>query len=221
MPAASPTTVNTRSEPRATRVVVGALGALAGAAGIEHGIGEILQGSVRPDGVLIMSWPDAAALEVLSGEPAMTVIPDLRVAGVLTVFVSLIVIVWSIWFTDRRHGLGLIGLSVLLLLVGGGIAPPIMGMTLGLVAARIGSTPETSPGSFQQRVAPAWPWFLALALAGYLGLMPGILLADAWGVASETLVIALGVLAFSGFGLALTAARAHDRLHTTTRGVST
>jgi uncharacterized membrane protein YhaH (DUF805 family) len=33
-------------------------------------------------------------------------------------------------------------------------------------------------------------------------------------VASETLVIVLGAVAFTGFGLALTAARAHDRLHT-------
>jgi hypothetical protein len=137
---------------RATRIVVGTLGALVGAAGIEHGIGEFLQGPVRPDGPLIMSWPDAAALEILSGEPAMTVLPDLRVTGVLAVTVALAVMVWSIWFVAHRHGgLVLVGLSILLLLVGGGLAPPLMGIVLGLVAARIGTTPRRAPHASSAR----------------------------------------------------------------------
>jgi hypothetical protein len=35
----------------ATRVVVAVLGALVGLAGIEHGVGEVLQGPVRPAGL--------------------------------------------------------------------------------------------------------------------------------------------------------------------------
>jgi hypothetical protein len=35
-------------EARATRVVIAIFGILAGLAGIEHGIGEISQGSIRP-----------------------------------------------------------------------------------------------------------------------------------------------------------------------------
>lgn len=199
----------------ATRRVVAVLGALVGAAGIEHGIGEMLQGPVRPDGLFIMSWPDAAALEILSGEPAMTVIPNLQVTGVLAIVVGMTMVVWSIGFTGSRHGGGgLIALSVLLLLTGGGLAPPIMGIILGLVATRIGTDPRRRPAPILRAVAPLWPGFLAAALVGYLGLMPGMLLAHEWGIASEALVIALGAVAFSGFGLALTAARAHDRLQT-------
>jgi hypothetical protein len=198
---------------RATRIVVGTLGALVGAAGIEHGVGEFLQGPVPPDGPLIMSWPDAAALEILSGEPAMTVLPDLRVTGVLAVTVALALMVWSIWFVAHRHGgLVLVGLSVLLLLVGGGLAPPLMGVVLGLVAARIGTTPRRSPPRVVRALAGAWPWFLGAALVGYLGLMPGMVIASSLGMASETAVVGLGVLAFSGFGLALATARADDRL---------
>lgn len=201
----------------ATAVVVAVLGALVGLAGVEHGIGEMLQGPVRPDGLFILSWPDAAALEVLSGEPAMTVVPNLSVTGVLAVLVGLAVAVWSIWFAGRRHGgLVLVALSVALLLVGGGLVPPVMGVVLGAVATRIGSASPRSPGRFGSGIAPAWPWFLVAALVGYLGLMPGMVLAGAWGIASEALVIGLAAVAFTGLGLALAAACAHDRLQTAT-----
>lgn len=201
----------------ATAVVVAVLGALVGLAGVEHGIGEMLQGPVRPDGLFILSWPEAAALEVLSGEPAMTVVPNLLATGALAVLVGLTVAVWSIWFAGRRRGgIVLVALSGALLLVGGGLAPPVMGVILGAVAARIGSTSPRPPGRFWSGVAPAWPWFLAGALAGYLGLMPGMVLASVWGIASEALVIGLAAVAFTGLGLALAGARAYDRLRTVT-----
>ena len=198
----------------ATRVTVAVLGTLVGLAGVEHGVGEILQGPVAPDGLFIMSWPDAAAMEILSGEPAMTLIPNLLVTGVLAVAIGLTVIAWSIWFAPRRYGgLVLIGLSVLLLLVGGGIAPPVMGLVVGAVATRIGTTPRGQVGRTGRALAPAWSWFLAGAVLGYLGLVPGVPLASLVGVASEWLVIGLATFAFANLALALAAARAHDRLH--------
>lgn len=198
----------------ATRATVAALGTLVGLAGVEHGIGEILQGRVPPDGLFIMSWPDAPAMEILSGEPAMTVIPNLLVTGVLAIVVGLAVAAWSIWFASRRHGaLVLIGLSVLLLLVAGGLAPPVMGIVVGAVATRIGTAPHGAVGRAGRAMAALWPWFLAGAVVGYLSLVPGVPLADGLGVASEALVIGLAVFAFANLGLSLWAARAQDRLH--------
>lgn len=218
--AAAPATSRGRLAPvsgrPATQVAVAWFGALAGLAGIEHGLGEILQGNHRPDGLLIASWPDAAALQVLSGEPALTVVPDIRMSGILTIVVGLALAVWAVGFAARRHGgWVLVALSVLLLLVGGGLAPPLMGVALGAVATRIGVPSRTRPGAVARALAPAWPWLLATTLFGYLALMPGMLLATAWGVASEGLVLALATVAFAGFGLTLTAARAQDRLRTT------
>jgi hypothetical protein len=66
-------------------------------------------------------------------------------------------------------------------------------------------------------IGPAWAWFLVGAVLGYVGLMPGMVLASVWGVASEALVIGLAAFAFTNFGLVLAAARAHDRLAATTR----
>jgi hypothetical protein len=196
-----------------TSVVVAVLGPVVGLAGIEHGVGEILQGPVRPDALLIASWPDAAALEILSGEPALTLVPNLLVTGVLAVLVGTAVAAWSIWFAGRRGGgTGLIGLSVLLLLVGGGLVPPVMGIVLGMVATGMRATRSRVPTSLVRTIAPAWPWFLAAALAGYLGLMPGMVVASTWGWASAAMVTGLVVLAFTGFALALVAARAYDRL---------
>src|SRR5512133_1654959 len=60
----------------------GRLGVLVGFAGVEHGIGGLLQGPGKPGSVVIQSWPDTRAFAPLSGEPAMTMVPDLVVAGV-------------------------------------------------------------------------------------------------------------------------------------------
>ena len=40
----------------ATRTTVSAFGVLAGLAGVEHGVGGVLQGSVDPDGIVFETW---------------------------------------------------------------------------------------------------------------------------------------------------------------------
>jgi hypothetical protein len=198
----------------ATRVVVSTFGAVVAFAGLEHGIGEILQGPVAPRGPAIESWPDVKGFEVLAGEPAMTVIPNLLVTGVLAVLVALAVGVWSVGFVERRHGgLVLIGLSVLLLLVGGGIAPPLIGIILGVAATRIGAVSRRAPGRVARALAPLWPWVLGAGVLGYLGLVPGVpLVGWLFGVSDSNLVLGLTVVAFGALLLAPVAARVHDRL---------
>ena len=110
---------------------------------------------------------------------------------------------------------GVVVLIGLLLLVGGGLAPPLMGFIVGAVATRMTTVTHRWPGRLGRVIAPAWRWFLVGAVLGYLGLMPGMVLAGFWGVASEALVIGLAAFAFANFALALAAARAHDRLEAT------
>ena len=198
----------------ATRVVVSVFGAVVAFAGLEHGIGEILQGPVAPGGLAIESWPNAKAFEILAGEPAMTVIPNLLVTGVLAVVVALAVGAWSVAFVERRHGgLVLIGLSVLLLLVGGGFAPPLIGIILGVAATRIGDVSRRAPGRVARALAPLWPWILGAGVLGYLGLVPGVpVLGWLFGVSDSNLVLGLTLVAFASLLVAPVAARAHDRL---------
>ena len=72
----------------ATRTVVATFGLVLSMAGLEHGIGEILEGPVAPPDLVFRSWPDTPAFEILGGEPALTIVPNLLVTGVLTVVVS-------------------------------------------------------------------------------------------------------------------------------------
>lgn len=191
----------------ATRVTVSTFGALAGLAGIEHGIGETLQGNVAPGGLVIVSWPDSSLFRILGGEPAMTIVPNLLVTGVLAILVSLIFLVWATMFVQRKHGgLVLMLLSIVMLLVGGGFGPPLLGLIVGVAATRI-----TAPLAWWQahlsrrarRVLSAvWPWLFAAGLFAWLLLMPGTMLLDYFiGVSNPELVIP--VLAFSAFGLLL------------------
>jgi hypothetical protein len=196
----------------ATRIVVSTFGALVAFAGIEHGVGEILQGPVAPDGLAIESWPDAKAFEILAGEPAMTVIPNLLVTGVLAVIVALTFGIWSVMFVERRYGaLVLIALSVLLLLVGGGFAPPLMGIILGIAATRIGAVSRRQPGGVARAMGRFWPWALGVGVFGYLGLVPGlVVLSWLFGVSDPNLVLVLAAVSYAALLLAPIAARAHD-----------
>jgi hypothetical protein len=200
----------------ATRIVISKFGALVAFAGIEHGIGEILQGPVAPGGLAIESWPDVKAFDILAGEPAMTVIPNLLVTGVLAVLVALAVGIWSVRFVEHRYGGPvLLGLSVLLLLVGGGVAPALMGVVLGVVAMRLGTVSRRSPGGVARALGRVWPWALRVGVLGYLGLFPGLVVASwLFGVSDPNLVLALSAVAFAALLVAPVAARAHDRTPT-------
>jgi len=161
----------------AIRIVVSAFGVLAALAGIEHGVGAFLQGGVAPLSLVIESWPDTAGFELVSGEPAMTLIPNLAVSGVVAILVALAVGIWAVWYIDRpRGGLVLIGLSVLLFLAGGGFGPPLIGVIAGVTATRIGRSGREQPGPVRAALARLWPWLLGAALVGYLSLVPGMVL---------------------------------------------
>lgn len=202
----------------ATRITVSTIGVLAALAGIEHGVGEIRQGAVAPAGVVIQSWPDSALFRDLNGEPAMTLIPNLRSTGVLAVLFSLIFLVWVVFFVYRRKGgLVLIALSLIMLLVGAGFGPPLLGFILGAAATRI-HAPLTgwrrllSPGA-QTFLAKLWPWSLAVCVAVWLLLFPGSLLIALAGVNGAAWVGTLTLLAFGLLFLTLVAGFARDLHH--------
>lgn len=206
--------VQKKPKDRATRIAVATFAGLAALAGVEHGIGEILQGSVAPPAVVFESWPEASAFEVLSGEPAMSLIPNLALTGVLTIVVAIALAILGVRFLFRPGGGGvLIGVSVLLLLVGGGLAPPLIGLLVGFTALRLPSTHLGPPRRIAGWLAPAWLWLLVVTVAGYLSLVPGVVVANALtGFENEWVVAGLGLGSFAALILSLIAARAHDRI---------
>ncbi len=197
----------------ATKATVSAMGAIVALAGIEHGIGEILQGSVRPNGIVIMSWQDPA-FSVLAGEPAMTIVPNLLASGILTILFSLVFLAWASMFVQSKQGgLVLILLSIILLLVGGGFAPPVLGIILGAAGTKVNSRwtwwSVRRPGRSRRFLGRAWGWFLAASIVAFLTVFPGLILIDHFvGLSNPELIatllplFALGSLLlaiFSGF----------------------
>ena len=129
---------NVLTDVSAARIVASLFGVLAGLGGMTHGPGEILQGNTAPDGIVINSWTQGPIATNMGGDPGMTIIPNFLVTGILTMIVSLAVIVWSAAFVQRKNGGWiLVFLSIVMLLVGGGFAPPIIGVLAGVVGTGI------------------------------------------------------------------------------------
>ncbi len=161
---------------KATRISATVLGLTAGGAGIEHGIFEILQGNTRPEGLMISSIgpPCVPELSWNQCEPAMTIIPNFLITGILAVILGFVVLAWSAFFVHRRHGgLALILLCIPLLLFGGGIFPPLIGVVAGALGTRIHKPlrPEKSRLSdgLRRALAALWPWTLILYVVWILG----------------------------------------------------
>lgn len=192
---------------------VATLGVLSALAAVEHGVGEIGQGPVPPGGPVFRSWEGVAAFSPLDGEPAMSLVPHLLLSGIMTILVALCLALGSVLFAaGRAHARNLIAWSILLLLVGGGFGPPLLGLLAGALAVRAEHAPPARPGPVIQVVAPWWPWFVAAAALFFLGLVPGtaVLYLTA-GVDDAGLVTALTTGAFLSTAGALLTARAWDR----------
>jgi len=197
----------------ATRVFASTFGAIFALAGIEHGIGEVFQGNVAPSGIMILSWPESAFFRSLGGEPAMTIIPNLLVTGILAIFISMILLVWATLFVQRKNG-GLIMmlLSIAMLVVGGGIFPPFLGIIIGVVGTKI-NAPLTwwrahLPMSFRRFAGKLWGWSYIACIIAWLTMFPGLaFIGYFFRVNDPTLILvilffALGTLPltiFSGF----------------------
>jgi len=200
----------------ATRIFTSTFGAIMALAGIEHGIGEVLQGNVAPSGIMILSWPESEFFHSLGGEPAMTIVPNLLVTGILAIFISLILLVWATLFVHRKNGgLIMILLSIAMLLVGGGIFPPILGIIIGAIGTKI-NAPLTwwrthLSVSFRNFLKKLWSWSYTACIIAWLStiLGPG-LLGYFFGVNNPVLIVAILFFAFGTLLLTMFAGFAYD-----------
>jgi hypothetical protein len=198
---------------RATRIVASSLGVFAGIGGPEHGIFEIMRGNVRPESVMIASMRPPCNPEQVwhACEPAMTVIPNFLVTGILATIVGVITMVWAAFFTRRRRGgLVLILLSVALLLVGGGLMPPAIGIIGGVVGTRVNAPVKREATQVSRFLAKLWPWALVAFFTWMLAQFAVGHFFNAFlmrtGYAIPLLIVGLMVLS-------IVSAFAHDREH--------
>ncbi|MFH1185932.1 MAG: hypothetical protein V1755_12975 [Chloroflexota bacterium] len=187
-----------RQDGMALRLTVSTFGALMGIVGIEHGVGEMLQGAIAPPGLVFPSWPDAAFFRIMAGEPALSILPNMLVTGSLAIVFSMFYLIWAVFRVQKAHaGRILMGWAVLMLLFGGGIFPPVLGAVIGAVATRINApAPRWASGSARQTLRGIWRWSFGLCILAWLALMPGLnLLATCLGVEDPTLTAILALVA--------------------------
>ncbi|MCS4538750.1 MAG: hypothetical protein HYY67_07840 [Thaumarchaeota archaeon] len=114
------------------------LGIIASVLGAYHGYGEILQERDTPKGIVINAFSriDCPPAGNANCFPAMTILPTtFMVFGTITVIVAVFVLVCTILIiAGKNAGLLLLVASVVLLLVGEGFLPPVLGTAAGLVA---------------------------------------------------------------------------------------
>ena len=91
-----------------THIVATTFGVLVGLAGINHGLFEILQGNVKPEGFFISAIGPSQRFWEYGYETALTIVPNIIVTGILAVAFGILVTIWSILYIDRRFGPGIL-----------------------------------------------------------------------------------------------------------------
>jgi hypothetical protein len=162
----------------AARAIASIVGALAGLGGLTHGIGEVLQGNIAPSGFAINSWTTGPIATSMGGDPGMTIVPNLLLTGILCIIVSLIAIVWALVLVNRKNGgIILVSLSIAMLLVGGGFAPPILCVLAGIagmgINARHNLWEKYVPGNVRRALAGSWPLVFGICVANGVFLVIG------------------------------------------------
>jgi len=157
---------------KATRIIAASFGIFAGFGGLEHGYFEILQGNVRPESIMIASMGAPCVPEEIWHvcEPAMTIIPNFLVTGILAMVLGLVTMVWATAFVQRQQGGALLALlSFGLLLFGGGIFPPVIGIIGGVVGTRINTPLKRQPAPVWRMLAKMWPWTIVVFFVWLFG----------------------------------------------------
>jgi hypothetical protein len=157
----------------AINAVASIFGVLVGLAGIEHGVFEMLQGNIKPDGLLIDAIGPAQRFWEYSSETALTIVPNMLITGILAIIVGSAVTIWATYYVNKKYGARvLMLLSILLWLVGGGFAPILMAIFAFIAASRIDKPLNWwrahLPEFLRDLLARFWPWSILLYVVTFV-----------------------------------------------------
>ncbi len=148
---------------KSTRIFVVIMGILTGFGGLGHGIAEIIQGN-KP------------TVDIGTRIGAFSIVPNYLLTGILAFFFSILIVICTIGFIHKKYGSSIyLLLSIVLFLVGGGIA-----QTLGIIITWLVSTRINKPLTFWSSIIKANSrnmlarlWLPAM-ITGYTLLLIGI-----------------------------------------------
>ncbi len=158
---------------RATRIYASTLGILVGLAGVEHGILKILQGNVKPNGIMVDAIGPEQKLWELATETVLTIIPNMLISGILSIILGGLVTIWAYAYVDRKYGaVVLLFLSIALFLVGGGFTPIFITILAFIAATRINRPLKfwrsRVPATLRNLIAMLWPWTLIVSVVSFV-----------------------------------------------------
>ncbi|MBN1122668.1 MAG: hypothetical protein JXJ17_16440 [Anaerolineae bacterium] len=154
---------------RAIRTVSTVLGLYAGLLGMAHGVFEVRQGSLPTGSILIAAIGAPCQMESAwhACFPAMTLVPNFLLAGILTLIIGVAILVWVAAFLQHERGwLVLILLSIGFMLIGAGFTPPTLGVLAGAVGSQINRPLAERKGLLSDKfglfLSELWPWPLVV-----------------------------------------------------------
>jgi MFS superfamily sulfate permease-like transporter len=202
-----------------TTIVTSVMGTIAGIAGFEHGVGEIMQGNVVPPGIFFESWPDSKLFANMAGEPAMSLIPNMIMSGIIGIIIAGYLIYWAITKSDSKYyGFVFLCLSFLLLMVGGGFGPPLLGIILGSATLLSRNTRKKKTtiiqNSFRWNMGDGWKGIFFITLALWLFLFPIFpLLSYTLNIENGDIIAIVTPSAFLFLALSYVSANIRDQIH--------
>ena len=120
------------------RLAVAAFSILCGLTGVLAGSFEISQGNIETGGIVISTIDSENSLSGTLTYMAFTIVPNMLVTGITAIIVSVVTMVWAVWFVQRENGpLILLGLFVAQTLLGGGWILDLALITV-ILATRVG-----------------------------------------------------------------------------------
>ena len=175
---------------------------------MDHGLLEVLQGNQPTGGLIVHAIGEQNRMRAYGTEDAFTLIPNFLITGVAAIVVSVMILVWSVGFVHKKNGsLVFLLLSILLFLVGGGVAQIVFFILAWAVSTRI-NKPVTwlrvvFPEGVRGVLANLWLWLLIvftslalialeIAIVGYVPRVsdPKLTLHTCWSI----LAVSLGIL---------------------------
>ncbi len=200
----------------AARAIASTFGFLSGIGCMLHGIGEVLQGNVKPESIFIESWKIGPIAEHMGGDPGFTLIPNMLITGIVCIVISIVLIFWSLKLIGKKKG-GLIQLllAMALLLIGGGVGPPTLGILAGFAGLGINAKykfwSKIFKGKIKQFFSGLWPWIFSItALNGIFLVIGHIILVFVFGYANADIFLNSFFFAFFSILLSIFFGIAYD-----------
>ncbi|MBN1778078.1 MAG: hypothetical protein JW811_08160 [Clostridiales bacterium] len=176
------------------------MGLLAGIGGFIHGLGAALQGSTSTNGLWIKTWSSGPIFEYLDGSPALTIVPNFLITGILAMLAALLLMYVTIACAKKKYGgLYIVSASAIMLLTGGGIISPIVGILAGSCVMGYQEVTTGKPlGTWEKLLASLWPYLSAVTviIVAFTAVVPMIFagFAAPYYTKSSTLTYAVPIL---------------------------